>query len=181
MASDRSPEDELPPSRSQLRREALDVFELGEHLCTLTPSQLAKVPLPDAVLDALTVAQSITSHIARKRQLQFLAKQLRRVEDLGPIRDAAFQPLEVRRRETALMHRIERWRDRLIDEGDPALDALLAEHPQGDRQRMRQLIRQARIEREKQKPPKAQREIYQEVKALLAGNSRGEPDEIAPV
>lgn len=168
MASDRFPEDELPPSRSQLRREALDVFELGEHLCTLTPSQLAKVPLPDAVLDALTVAQSITSHIARKRQLQFLAKQLRRVEDLGPIRDAAFQPLEVRRRETALMHRMERWRDRLIEEGDPALDALLAEHPQGDRQRLRQLIRQARIEREKQKPPKAQREIYQEVKALLA-------------
>lgn len=174
------PDAESPPSRSQLRRQARAVFELGAHLCTLTPSQLAKVPLPDAVLDAVKMAQSIHSHIARKRQLQFLAKQLRQLGDLDPIRDAAFQPLEVRRRETARMHRIERWRERLIEEGDSALEALLAEHPQGDRQRLRQLIRQARIEREKQKAPKAQRLIYQEVKALLEANTSGEPDQIAP-
>ncbi len=59
----------LSPSRSQQRREALEVLELAEKLAALTPTQLAKLPIPDDLLPHLEQTRKITAHIARKRQL----------------------------------------------------------------------------------------------------------------
>jgi ribosome-associated protein len=162
-------EDEnLPPSRSQRRREALDVLELAERLVALTPSQLKKVPLDEKVLDAVHLAQRITSHIAHKRQVHFLAKLMRKqIDDLEPIRLAVDKPLEVRRKETAELHQIERWRERLIEGGDDVLGELMASFPAIDRQRLRQLVRQAQIERRENRAPSAQRSIFQVLKAAL--------------
>ncbi len=162
-------EDEnLPPSRSQRRREAWDVLELAERLVALTPSQLKKVPLDEKVLDAVQLAQRISSHIAHKRQVHFLAKLMRKqIDDLEPIRLAVDKPLEVRRKETAELHQIERWRERLIDGGDEVLGELMASFPAIDRQRLRQLVRQAQIERRENRAPSAQRSIFQVLKAAL--------------
>ena len=68
----------LGPSRSQQRREALEVRSLGEKLVALSPAQLDKLPIPEDLLPHILDTQKITSDIARKRQLQFLAKQMRR-------------------------------------------------------------------------------------------------------
>jgi len=171
--------DDLPPSRSQLRREAWDVLELAERLVALTPSQLAKVPLSERVLDAVDLAHRIPSHIAHKRQVHYLAKLMRHHDDLEAIRLAVDKPLEVRRRETAELHSIERWRERLIDGGDAVLDELLQKYPGADRQRLRQLVRQAGIERRENRAPSAQRSIFQMLKSLL--KSDDSPDsEAAP-
>lgn len=167
--TDSTDSDHLPPSRSQVRREALDVLALAERLVALTPSQLAKVPLDEQILDAVQLAQKISSHIAHKRQVHFLAKLMRKVDDLDPIRIAVDKPLEERRRETAQLHLIERWRERLIDEGDEALSAFLVDHPGADRQRLRQLVRQAHVERRENRAPAAQRAIFQLVKGQVCG------------
>jgi ribosome-associated protein len=166
---------ELPPSRSQQRRDALDVLELAEKLVAMTATQLREVPLSERVLDAVKQAQQITSHIAHKRQVHFLAKQMRKEGDLDPIRLAVDKPLEVRRKETATLHLLERWRERLVSEGDPALNALIEEFPSADRSHLRQLIRQAQIERRDQRAPSAQRSIFQVLKGLLRGD-QDEPD-----
>ena len=163
-------DDQEAPSRSQMRREALDVLELAERLVALTPSQLAKVPLEEKILDNVHLAQKITSHIAHKRQVHFLAKLMRKLDDLEPIRLAVDKPLEVRRRETAQLHLIERWRERLIDDGDDALSEFIQEYPQADRQRLRQLVRQALVERRENRAPSAQRSIFQLVKAQVRGD-----------
>ncbi len=163
--------EDLPPSRSQRRREAWDVLELAERIVALTPSQMREVPLPETVLDAVHLAQKITSHIAHKRQVHFLAKLMRKqIDDLEPIRLAVDKPLEVRRRETAQLHLIERWRERLIDGGDDVLGELLVSYPQADRQRLRQLVRQAGIEKRENRAPAAQRAIFQALKALIRGD-----------
>ncbi|HJW05378.1 MAG TPA: ribosome biogenesis factor YjgA, partial [Rhodanobacter sp.] len=80
------------------------------------------------------------------------------------------------RQETAAMHRIEALRERLLgDDGDAALSTLLAEHPATDRQHLRSLIRQARIEKDTpNKPPKAYREIFQVLKELAQAGDSGE-------
>ena len=80
----------LAPSRSQDRRDALEVLALGERLAGLTDAQLAKLPVPDELLPHVLETRRITSHIARKRQLAFLAKQMRRQDDetLDAISDA---------------------------------------------------------------------------------------------
>lgn len=159
----------LAPSRSEQRRAALEVLELGEQLVALSAAQLAKLPIPDDLLPHIREAQRITSHVAHKRQLAFLAKQMRREDDatLEAIRDALDAGGEASRRETAVLHRVEAWRDRLLADGDAALTALLDEHPGADRQRLRQLARNAIEERNRNKPPHAFRELFRELRDLL--------------
>ena len=160
----------LSPSRSQQRRDALDVLALAGQLATLEPGRLARLPVPEHLLPHIAEARRITSHIARKRQLAFLAKQMRREEDeaLNAIRDALDAGGEAAKQETALLHRAEHWRGRLLEEGDDALSELLAEFPQADRQLLRQLARNAIEERKRNKPPKAFRELFREVRDLLS-------------
>src|SRR5690606_6972761 len=71
----------LSPSRSEQRRAALDVLALGERLAALTPTQLAKLPVPESLLPHIAETRRITAHVARKRQVAFLAKQMRREDD----------------------------------------------------------------------------------------------------
>lgn len=158
------------PSRSQQREGALEIRSLAEKLVALPAAQLARLPIPEDLMPHIVETQRITSHIAHKRQLQFLAKQMRREDDevLEAIRDAMGEDGEAARRETAQLHRAEHWRDRLLSESDAALTDLLAEHPSADRQRLRQLVRNAAEERAKNKPPHAFRELFRELRELLA-------------
>ena len=155
-------------SRSQKRREALDVLKLAHALVELSDAQLARVPLSDELRDEVVRARAITQQIARKRQTQFLAKHLRRREDeLAPIRAILEHGRNHAHRQTATLHRIEQWRDRLIAEGDDALTELLQLFPQSDRQQLRQLARQARAERDANKPPHAQRELFRTLREMF--------------
>ena len=170
----------LAPSRSEQRRAALEVLDLGAQLVALSDAQLAKLPVPESLLPHIRECKRITSHIAHKRQLQFLAKQMRREDDetLEAIRDALDEKGETARREVAAMHRVEGWRVKLIDGGDAALAELLDEHPQADRQHLRQLVRNAIDERNRNKPPRAFRELYQELREVLLGDAAGEDADV---
>ena len=111
------------PSRSQLRREALDVLKLAGTLADLTDAQLAAVPISDDLRDEVKRTRAVKQQIARKRQTQFLAKQMRRLDDdeLAAIRASLEHDRDQARRDTMALHKIEQWRDRLIAQGDDAL------------------------------------------------------------
>jgi len=166
------------PSRSQNRREALEVLALGEKLVALTEAQLAKLPVPDSLIPHIRECKRITANIAHKRQLAYLAKQMRREDDevLEAIRDALDEDGEAARREVAAMHRIEAWRERLLADGDAALAQLLDEYPTADRQHLRALVRSALDERRKNKPPRAFRELYRALRELIVGGVVGDDD-----
>lgn len=157
------------PSRSKLRREALDVLRLAQGLVELTDAQLGRIPLTEDLLDEVRRARAVTQQIARKRQTQFLAKQMRKLDEveLGSVRAALERDRNAARREAAGLHRIEQWRDRLIDGGDDALGEFLAQHPESDRQHLRTLARQARVERERNKPPHAARELFRTLREMM--------------
>ena len=73
------------------------------------------------------------------------------------------------RRETALLQRVEILRDQLLGhDADMAMTNLLAEYPQADRQHLRQLVRNTLEERKRNKPPHAFRELFRELRELLA-------------
>ena len=172
------------PSRSQQRRAALDVLELGEQLVAMTAAQLGRLPIPEGLMPHIRDTQRITSHGARKRQVAFLAKQMRKLDEdvLDATRDAMSKDGEAARKETAAMHRIEALRDALLgDDGDDAMTELLAMHPDADRQHLRQLVRNAHEERKRNKPPRAFRELFRALKALeaqgaaAADDAAGEP------
>lgn len=163
----------LDISRSENRRQALEVLALGEQLVGLTPAQLAKLPIPEDLLPHIEYSKRITSHGARKRQLAFLAKHMRREEDatLQAIRDALDVTSEVNRAEVARMHRVEQWRERLLTQGDAALSELVSQFPEADRQQLRTLVRNALAEKAKNKPPRAFRELFQVLRDLLVAGS----------
>ena len=172
----------LGPSRSAQRREALDVLELAKRLVDMDPGRLAKLPLGGHLLPFIAQARRISSNIARKREIAFLAKQLRREDEeaLDALRDALDTDGEAARLETARLHRAEQWRERLLgDDGAAGLSALMDGFPAADGQRIRQLVRNTLAERKAGKPPRAFRELYREIRALLdaepaAGAGAGE-------
>ena len=159
----------LGPSRSQRRREALDVLELAEVLVALTEAQTARVPVPEDLLEHIRDTRRITQNVARKRQMAFLAKQMRREDDatLQAMRDALDENSKSSRLEVASMHRVEAWRLKLIDGGDQALAELIDLYPDADRQRLRQLVRNTHEERKRNKPPHAFRELFREMKVFM--------------
>lgn len=163
----------LEPSRSQLRRDALDILKLAETLASLSEAQLARVPLSDELREEVRRTRAITSHIAHKRQAQFLAKQLRKLadEEIEPIRLVLAQDRVSAHREAAELHQIEIWRDRLLAEGDEALAEWLALYPAADRQHLRQLVRNALAERAKNKPPHAYRELFRLLRESAANSA----------
>ena len=147
-------------SKSEIKRDAEDLKQLGEKLVNLTKANLTKVPLDDSLKDAIELAQRLQKE-ARRRQLQYIGKLLRSI-DAEPIREA----LE-HNQQQAMLHKLEILRDELVAKGDAALTDLLNEHPSADRQQLRNLIRAAQKEKEQNKPSKAYREIYQILKTLI--------------
>jgi len=164
------PDHDYGPTRTQQRRDALAVLELAGQLVELPPARLAKLELPDDVRDEIAHVRRITSHIARKRELAFLAKLMRRHDSTAfdAVRAALGENRDRQRQETAAMHRLEALRERLLGEdGDEATSALIEQHPAIDRQHLRALIRQARVEKAApNKPPRAYRELFQLLKSL---------------
>lgn len=164
----------LGPSRGEQRREALAVLDVAHQMVEQPAARLVQMGLAANVLDAALAAQKISAQIARKRAVGFLAKQLRKEdeESLAAIRAALDHDKSDSRREAAALHRIEAWRERLVTEGDEALGELLEEHPQADRQQLRQLARNAREERLRNKPPHAQRELFRLLRTLADAADR---------
>ena len=137
-------------SKSELKRDAQEIHRLAEALVALKASEYAKAPLDEDMRAHLDLARRIDAHIAKKRQILYIAKQLRKRTELLPeLFLAVDKPKSEMKKETARMHRLERWRERLINEGDSALSAYLELHPSADRQALRSLVRSATAARVK--------------------------------
>lgn len=152
-------------SKSEIKRDAEDLKQLGEKLVNLTKANLTKVPLDDSLKDAIELTQRLQKE-ARRRQLQYIGKLLRSI-DAEPIREALEKIENKHNQQQAMLHKLEILRDELVTKGDAALTDLLNEHPSADRQQLRNLIRAAQKEKEQNKPSKAYREIYQILKILI--------------
>ncbi len=157
------------PSKSQLKREMSALQELGAELVAEARDRIKRIPMPEDVREAILTCQQITDHEGRRRQLQFVGKKMRTLDEaeLAVIRETINSWKGASKAETAALHALERQRDKLLAD-DAALTALRDRFPQIDMQHLRTLIRNARKEQAENKPPKAYREIYQLLKSLYA-------------
>lgn len=153
------PTEPIPVSKSQRRRDALELKSLAQELIKLNQAKLGRVPLNDMVREAIMEARGIRSNVARKRQMQYVAKLLRR-DDPEPIL-LALEKFDGEAREiTGRQHRAEGWRDFLLEAGDPAVGELVKLRQDCDTQAIRQLIRNARAESTRSRPPAAARNLF---------------------
>lgn len=154
-----------PKSKSQQKREATALQALGEKLTHLSPEQLSQIPLPDELRDAIVEATRITKHGGRKRQLQYIGKLMRRI-DAEQITQAVQRLDQQQHQQTEQFHHLEQWRERLMIEGEEAVRALRQEYPNLNQRPLLQLIKDARLEREQQRPPRAYRQLFRFLKGL---------------
>lgn len=138
-------------SKSQRKRDAKALHALGLELVELNHEQLARLTLPEDLRAAVELARTISQRGGRKRQLQYIGKLLRHME-ADPIREQLDILLQRGQAATARFHLLERWRDRLLEADDAAIDEILATFPHADRQQLRQLARNARKETQQQPP-----------------------------
>lgn len=162
-------EDDQYISKTQRKQEMLERQKLGEEIVGLGPNTIKSLPLDDELLAAILLAQRIRNkREGYRRQLQLIGKLLRG-RDIEPLEQALTQLRNSHLSAQRQFHALEDIRERLLQEkgGDDALQQLMQEHPNLDRQRLRQLVRQCKKERQLQKPPKAFREIFQYLKSAI--------------
>src|SRR5690625_792970 len=70
-------DEQRPPSKSQRKRDMLALQKLGQTLTELKPAQLAKIPLDEDLLHAVTEMQRIRQREGRRRQLQYIGRLMR--------------------------------------------------------------------------------------------------------
>ena len=164
MQEDDFPEDASRPSKTKQKEAMHELRDLGAELVELPVSQLKRLDLPENLLIAVRECQKITAHGARRRQLQYIGKLMRGVED-EPIRAGLARLRGESAAEVARIHRLERFRTRLIED-ETTLTEIANQWPQVDIQHLRQLRRNALKEQENKKPPKTYRAIFQILKEL---------------
>lgn len=157
---------DLGPSRSQIKRDMQALQDLGSTLVKLSTKDLAKIPLPEKLAGAIAHAKELRSNSAFKRQIQFIGKIIRSL-DMAPVLQALDAIRQCGQQSTSHFHAIEQWRDRIINEGQSALNEFVGQHPEVDRQQLRQLMLNAAKEAKQGKPPKSARNLFKLLRELL--------------
>jgi ribosome-associated protein len=168
------------PSKSEAKRESDALQKLGALLVEAPRDRVKRVPMPEDVLEAILMCQTITNHEGRRRQMQFVGKKMRTLdeEEVAVIQRTIDSWKGASKAETAALHALERRREKLLAD-DNALTVLMGEHPHLDVQHLRTLIRNARKEQAENKPPKAYREIFQILKDLNKPAAKSDDDDEA--
>ena len=170
-------------SRTDLKRESTELQKLGEELLTLRADLMSKLALPDKLVEGVAEAKRITNFEGKRRQMQFIGKQMRLLtpDTHAAIRAALTEQHAPSAQETLTLHQTEMWRDRLIADDD-AVGQWMNLSPSTDTQQLRALIRQARKDAKPEKPGmalrhgRAYRDIFQMVReALMAASEAQTP------
>ena len=154
-------------SKSQLKRDSKDLQGLGKKLASLSQEQLAKVPLDDTMQDAIALAHKLANKRgALKRHFQFIGKILR-ATDVEPILQAVAAIEDTDNSRKLIFKKMEYWRDRIVAEGDPAINECCDQHGNIDRQKLRQLARNHKQAPTEEKKTRFARQIFKEIQASL--------------
>lgn len=152
-----------------------ELQSLGERLVELNPEQLALIALPEDLRIAIDAVRRITRREARRRQLQYIGRLMRSV-DPEPIREKLKVWHGISAEHTARVHRVERWRERLMEE-EVAMREFAQAHVGVDTQRLRALVRKARDERDAGRPPHSYRELFRALRDIMSETNTDPDDE----
>jgi ribosome-associated protein len=155
-------------SKTKRKQEMLALQALGAALVELSESQLQGLTMETRLRDAVLEAKRITSHEARRRQIQYIGRLMREL-DPEPVR-AQLAAIEGHSAEDTARHRrLETWRERLLAD-DEALTEFAGAHPGADLQKLRTLIRSVRKDREADRTPRSYRELFRCIKECSDSN-----------
>jgi len=165
-------EQDLTVSKTRRKQEMHALQTLGETLARLPGEQLARLDLPEILLDAIAQARHISQRGALRRQLQYIGRLMRDV-DADHVRAQLESVQAGAAKEVAILHRAERWRQRLLSD-DHSLADFVASFPSTDVQKLRNLLRNVKREAAEQRPPRYFRELLRDIRQVLLNNELAE-------
>lgn len=154
-------------SKSQVKREMLELQELGKQMLDLSTEQLNTLPIGDTLRRAIEESRRIHQHEARRRHLQYIGKVIRQEEEIETVRRAIGAFHAGSEEHTRRLHLAERWRDRLINDGDSALGEFIDYCPSADVQHLRNLARNARRDVQKEKNTGQSKKLFRYLRECI--------------
>ncbi|NDP37270.1 MAG: DUF615 domain-containing protein [Rhodoferax sp.] len=168
-------------SRTDLKRESLELQKVGEDLLTLRADLMARLDLSEKLKDAVVEAKRITNFEGKRRQMQYIGKMMRRLDPatLETVRTTLHEQDNGSAQDNLVLHLAETWRDRLVADED-AFGEWINQYPGTDSQQLRALARQARKDAKPEKPGEALRHgrAYRDI-FLIVREQLGRPQESA--
>lgn len=147
------------PSKTEIKKAHLELQELADKMTGLSDGELERLGVNEDIRQAVALARKMKASGARKRQLKFCAGKMQH-EDMSQIQAFLDDRRSAKVAENQKFHQLELLRDELIKKGDASVQKVMEEHPGLDRQRLRQLVREASKEAENEKPPAAARKLF---------------------
>jgi ribosome-associated protein len=155
-------------SKSELKRDAQQYQQLAQDLAGMAKKQRDKLPLSDDLLEAMVVADKIRQKSeAYRRHINYITKTLRLTDNVAEIEAAIDLMLNKNNQADVMLNKIELVRNELITQGDSKINELIDEYPSLERQKMRQLVRQAAKEAKDEKPAKGYKDLFQYLKTAM--------------
>lgn len=139
------------PSKSQLKRDMHALQNMGKRMTELSNEQLDTLTISDTLRNAIEESRKIRQNEAKRRHLQYIGKIIRQEDDPEAVQRAIDAFDSGSEEHTRRHHLAERWRDRMIVEGDSVAGEFFGYCPDADIQHLRNLVRNARKDVEKQK------------------------------
>jgi ribosome-associated protein len=153
-------DEEIDVSKSERKRQASHLQNLGKRLSELRDSELHSLDLPTRLLDAIADYRRFPSHEAKRRQLQYVGKVMRDVDDIAAIQELLDRHDGASAAQRHEFHLLEQWRERLINNEADALTEYLNAYPNADRQRLRQQLQRIHKAKDETRQKAAARELF---------------------
>ena len=165
-------EEENSISKSQKKRDMLALQDIGCELVALSNETINKLDLPDNLRTAVVEAKRIpkSKYGGMKRQMQYIGRLMREV-DPAPIIEQLNSLKAPNKKETALHHLAERWRERLLTD-ETALNTFANEFVDADRALLAKYVQAAKDDKAKARPPKNYRLLYSQIHDHVVAQSR---------
>jgi len=156
-------------SKSQLKKEANEITDLGVEISQLPDSDIKSIPMSDSLFNAIMEYKRIKKHSALKRQRLYIGKLIRKDnwEEIAEHLRKLKEPLE---QHNARFKEMEQWRDKMITEGDKVVNDFIGHYHQADRQKLRQLVKNTIKEKEKNDSPANARKLFKYIREIIDNN-----------
>jgi len=152
------------PNKTLIKRELYALQALAKRIIALSQVHFDALPLSETMRDAFELARRI-ERAALQRQIRYIAGRLNE-EDIDTIELTMQRQNAPQKESVERLHRVEEWRDKLIEGDNALLTELVGKFEACDAQHLRQLIRNANKEAKNNKPPKSSRLIFKYLNEL---------------
>jgi len=154
-------------SRTQKKKAAQALQKMGERLIHLSDAQFGALSLPKDLLEAVALARKISSHEARRRQMQYIGRLMREM-DAAQVEEALERITSGEEENKRQFKLVERWRDELVAGDEDRMEWLMEQFPAIEALELKRLVDAAQQKQSGANTKKAGRMLFRYLNRMAA-------------